>query len=99
MSTPVELAAHILPRHLKEIGKVKMDETVKMYKSLGFKKEAIAQLENANPWVFSQDTWHEHKFDFIKEVQLRDKLRSEDFSVVFPELKTMLDPRKARFPA
>jgi organic radical activating enzyme len=98
MSTPVELAAHILPTHLKEIGKVKMDETVKMFKSMNFKKEAISQLENANPWVFSQDTWHEHKFKFIKEVRLRDKIRGEDFSHVFPELRTMLDERKARFP-
>lgn len=99
MSTPVELAAHILPTHLKEIGKVKLGDTVKMFKSLNFKREAIAQLDNANAWVFSQDTWHEHKFAFIEEVQLRDKLRGEDFAHVFPELRTMLDQRKARFPA
>lgn len=98
MSTPVELAAHILPKNLKEIGKVKMNDTIKMIKSLGFKKEAISQLENANPWVNSQDTWDEHKFKFIKEVNLRDKIRNEDFSTTFPELRSMLDQRKARFP-
>jgi hypothetical protein len=98
MSTPVELTAHILPTNLKEIGRTKMNETIQYFKKLKFRKESINQLENANTWVFAQDTWDEHKFQFIREVNRRDKLRNEDFSITFPELKSMLDQRKARFP-
>ena len=98
MSTPVEFSAHVLPKNLKEIGKVKMDETVDLFKKLKFTKDSIQQLENANLWVFSQDTWEEHKFKFIREINRRDKLRNEDFSTTFPELRSMLDQRKARFP-
>ena len=90
MSSPVELAAHILPTNLKEIGKEKMDKTILMLKQLEFTKESVAQLENANIWVSSHDTWDDHKFNFIKEVNLRDKIRNEDFATVFPELKSML---------
>lgn len=91
MSTPVELSAYILPKNLKEIGRVKMDKTIEAFKNLNFKQESISQLENANTWVFSQDTWEEHKHKFVQEVTLRDKIRNEDFSSVFPELKSMLE--------
>jgi len=93
MSTPVELTAHILPGNLKEIGKAKMNNMIAIIRNLGFKQEAISQLESANMWACSQDTWNEHNVEFVNEVQRRDKIRNEDFSTVFPELKSMLDPK------
>ena len=89
MSSPTELACHILPPDLKEQGIDSIRRAIKLMRVRGFKDNQIAQLEQTEQWVNSKNTWDQHKMPFRSEIKRLDKIRGEDFMATFPEIASL----------
>jgi len=49
------------------------------------------QLDSAIKFANSTHNWEEQRYDFVRQIYLRDRLRGEDVMKVFPELTLMFD--------
>lgn len=96
MSTPEHLTCHILPPDYKERGNVSMQQAIQYMHSHGFGQDKIKQLSDTTQWVFSQHTWEAQKAKFREEVSRLDRIRSEDFTKVFPEIGNLLRPDRVK---
>jgi len=99
MSVPTFLACHILPQEYKEKGKASLESAIKLLTAKKFKPDRIKTLQDAIPWVFSEDSWEQNKNEFRTEIKRLDKIRGENFAKTFPELAPLLDSdRKKLWP-
>lgn len=89
MSTPEYLSCHILPEDLKKLGNESIDRAISYMKEKGFRPVQIEQLEQANGWINSQNTWDNHKLQFKEEIKRLDKIRGESFTDTFPEIASL----------
>jgi len=92
--SPEYLAAHILPVHLKDAGKAKLNLAIAMMNKFKFREDQIQHLVNTYNWVGKENTWDQHKLMFRNEVRRLDAIRNEDFEKVFPELAELMDDSK-----
>jgi len=76
---PKYFSTQILPPSLKEIGTERIQP---------IQLESLAGLIKR---THQQDTWEELKFRFHNAIELRDKIRGEDFCKTFPELASMYE--------
>jgi len=74
---PKYFSTQILPPSLKEIGTERIQP---------IQLESLAGLIKR---THQQDTWEELKLQFYNAIELRDKIRGEDFCKTFPELASM----------
>jgi len=96
-SDPKHWSAHILPIHLKERGRSKIEGLLQTMKSMnGFTFNQLSQVQSTIPWVFSQHTYEEQKDKFAEEVTRLDKIRGENFFATFPELNGILRPDRRK---
>lgn len=90
MSAPVFLACHILPEEYKLKGKESIQKYISLLIKHKFGSWHRVQPEQSIEWLFSKNTWEQHKEEFRSEIQRVDNLRGEDFSKTFPELAGLL---------
>jgi len=90
MSDPLHVACHVLPEEYKLKGKESLEECIELLRDNNFKNKQIEQPEQSLNWLFSKNTWEEHKTYFRSEIQRLDNLRGEDFAKTFPELAGLL---------
>ena len=99
MSTPEHLSCHILPKHLKDRGKVSLVNAIKVMKDNKFTSGKINELEKSIGWIYAKDTWDIEKRKFQEELTRLDRIRGESFEKTFPELVELLPfNRKRLFP-
>jgi len=94
MHSPNYLSPHILPPHMKEIGRQKILDFVPKLNSKDawlFPEEQILELTDCISWAESKNTWDTHKYKFQEEILLLDRIRQEDFIKTFPELESLMD--------
>lgn len=97
MSTPDYLTCHILPENLKMLGKQSVDKTIALMKSKDFNEAKIDQVRKTTQWIFSKNTYENHRQKFKDEVLRLDAIRGESFVEVFPELESLIrEPRPKR---
>ena len=87
-SNPSYFAATALPPSLKGPGTRILEayaDSISDYPSVS------QQLKYAANFAGSAHTWDQHKYDFVKNIYVRDRLRKEDVMAVFPELTAMFD--------
>ena len=89
MSSPTELACHILPPDLKEKGVASIQQEMAYMKEKGFTENQIGQLKQTEQWINSKHTWDQHKIPFREEIKRLDKIRGEDFMATFPEIASL----------
>ena len=90
MAAPVFLACHILPEEYKLKGKESIQQYISLLIKNKFGSWHRVQPEQSIEWLFSKNTWEEHKEEFRNEIKRVDNLRGEDFSKTFPELAGLL---------
>jgi MoaA/NifB/PqqE/SkfB family radical SAM enzyme len=87
--TPTYYASTVLPRSLKENG------NTSMYKMQKFMEEnhwyQAVHIRDAIQFTNDYDHWEQEQEKFQHHTKRRDKIRNEDFTKVFPELKELLD--------
>jgi hypothetical protein len=99
MSTPEHLSCHILPKHLKDRGKVSLESAIQVMKDNKFTSGKINELEKSIGWIYAKDTWDVEKRKFQEELTRLDRIRGESFEKTFPELVELLPfNRKRLFP-
>ena len=87
--TPTYFCSQALPLSAKKIGTDKSNELYKFLKSKNY-YQAI-HVKDAINFTNENHTWETEKQDFKNNILSIDKIRNENFSKVFPELKEMLD--------
>jgi organic radical activating enzyme len=90
MSDPLYIASHILPEEYKLKGKESLKKYIKLLATNNFSIYHRVQPEQSLNWLFSKNTWEEHKTQFRSEIKRLDNLRGEDFTKTFPELAGLL---------
>jgi len=96
MSTPDYLTCHILPENLKMRGRESVEKTIQLMMDNNFSQSKIDQLRKTTQWVFSRNTWENHKEQFRREVKRLDLIRGENFVETFPELASLIDDYKPK---
>lgn len=98
MATPYYLSCHSLPLEFKELGNQSVDRAIKVMTANKFRPDQLSELAQARPWTMSQHTWEDkdqygysNKVRFRMEIERLDKIRSEKFENVFPELVPLLE--------
>lgn len=98
MSTPHYLSCHSMPADIKEVGNASLERAIKLLTVNNFTDHQINELAQARPWAMSNDTWldkdqygYMNKTRFRMEIERLDKIRSEKFENVFPELMPLLE--------
>lgn len=94
-SNPIYFSGTSLPTVLKNEGKESIEGLIPILNSDSYNYSNYVTLTNflkqGIEFVYSEDTYELSKDTFIKEINLRDNLRNEDFLKVFPELSVMLN--------
>lgn len=87
-TNPPYFAATIIPTSLKgpttPIIK-KFIDSIAEYNTIAY------HLTNAIEFANSTHNWEEQRYNFVRQIYLRDRLRGEDVMAVFPELTPMFD--------
>lgn len=86
--TPTYYCSHALPSNLKQLGSESLQKVYNFMNSNDW--WPAVHLKDAISFTNEQDTWNEQKQMFTHHTLRRDKIRNEDFTKVFPELKEMV---------
>lgn len=94
-SDPIHFSGTSLHSDLKNEGKESIEGLIPVLNADPYNYTNYVTLTNflrqGIDFVYSEDTYESSKDTFIKEINLRDSLRNEDFLKVFPELSVMLN--------
>lgn len=91
MHSPLQLASHVLPPVLKQIGREKILKLRSYMMMQKFNRRVADDLNNVISWVNSKHSWEEQREHFQTFTRSIDQSRNEDFTKVFPELATLMD--------
>jgi MoaA/NifB/PqqE/SkfB family radical SAM enzyme len=91
MVGPKHQAAHVLPRHLKDEARKKIESLMEYMRQNDFKPNQIQQLRLMCDWVDTKDRWDVHGEKFRQETVMIDKVRGDNFVETFPELKELMN--------
>ena len=94
MSTPEYLSVHILPDEFKTQGLQALERLVKFMKAKNFREKHISQILSVMPWINAENYWDEGKHFFRSHTMRLDRIRKENFKIVFPELAELIDKGK-----
>ena len=82
---PFRYRTDVLPQHLKEQAKVKIEKHLEWLTPLDTLSRAVSGYKGVINFMMAQDSTHELP-SFFKTNNLIDQVRKEDFFAVFPEL-------------
>lgn len=91
LSNPDYMNAQCLPKNLKVLAKKNLQQLIGYMHHQQFPDRHKKELINAVSWVDSKDSWEHYKDKFKIETTALDKIRSEDFIKVFPELAQLME--------
>jgi hypothetical protein len=83
---PFRYRVDVLPQHLKEQAKAKIEQHLEWLRPLDNLTRATSGYEGVINFMMQQDSTHQLP-EFFRNNNLIDSVRNEDFFAVFPELK------------
>jgi MoaA/NifB/PqqE/SkfB family radical SAM enzyme len=92
MHSPEHLTSMALPEIKKQEGHKNLNELLNILQSKGYtNNNHYQQLLLLPNWVNEKNYWEPYKHFFKSEVERIDKIRGEDFCLVFPELADVME--------